>query len=102
MNDDCKLLEKQLCPQIHISLEERLHELRKHGNIYTYKYQKGKKKKKLNEWDLNSNEHILKARKNRKLNYKATGHVEEIYSKRVKGKIIKGSFQALKNKKGPS
>lgn len=70
--------------------------------IYTLINTKREKKKKLNEWDLNSNEHILKARKNRKLNYKATGHVEEIYSKRVKGKIIKGSFQALKNKKGPS
>lgn len=71
--------------------------------IYTLINTKGeKKKKKLNEWDPNSNEHILKARKNRKLNYKASGHAEEIHSKRVKGKIIIGSFQALKNKKGPS
>lgn len=43
-----------------------------------------KGKRQLNEWDANSNKQTLKARKYRKLNYKASGHEEEMYSRRVK------------------
>lgn len=47
MNDNCELFEKLLPHQIHVSLEERLYELRKHGNINSYKYKTREKVKKI-------------------------------------------------------
>lgn len=44
MNDSCKLFEKSLSHQIHLSPEKRLYELRKHGNISTINTETKRKK----------------------------------------------------------